>query len=187
MNSQEKIIAAYMAEKLNENDENIAKVLSSIMTLESGDSNEDEETRSIELKEDPDGQVTAKSFKLYNIMKISNYDLGKFLLEEIGIASFEETKLKITFGLLKLIYEFYPKLTYDFNDTDAKILLIIFQLKKKSITPPEVYDLYLQNFTPSVSTDQIQRSLDFFKEMRVIKYLGNGLYEVRERITYERN
>lgn len=187
MNKKEEIIKALFAEKFGETDEIVAQTISKIINLEIGNSNEDDETRSIDIVEDSDGKITAKSFKLYNIMKVSNYDLGKLLIEETTLALVEDTRLKITLGLIKMLYEFYPKLTYAFNDTDAKILLTIYQLQKKSITPPEVYDTYLQNFTTSVSTAQIERSLNFLKDMRVLKYLGNGNFEVREKMTYERN
>lgn len=191
MINQEQTIKAFVAENAQGMDADtqqyIARALNAAVTLERGNSNEAEETRSVSLKEDTDGKVTAKSLKLFNLMKVSYYDLFGFLAEEIIIALTEDSRTKIITSLFKLFYSFYPKLTYTFNDTDAKILMAIWQMNKQKWTADEVLDAYTQKNTPSVSTEQIQRSLNFLNELRVVKYLGKGVYEQREKVTYERH
>lgn len=191
MVNQKEIIAAFVSEKMqgidSEINEKIVRALNAAITLEKGDSNEAEETRSITLKEDTDGKITAKSMKLFNLMKVSYYDLFGFLSKEIAIGLTEDSRVKILISLFNLFYDFYPKFSYAFNETDAKVLMVIWQLNKKGFTAEEVLEEYTKNHTPSVSTAQIQRSLIFFKDMRVIKDLGKGQYEVKEKITYERN
>jgi hypothetical protein len=191
MINQDEIIKAFIAEKWQNTDANtrqiIARALNAAVTLEEGNSNEAEETRSISLKEDTDGKVTAKSIKLSNLMKVSYYDLLSLLTKEIIIGLNEDTRTKILTSLVSLFLDFYPKLTHAFNDMDAKILLTIWQTGKKTFIVDDVFQAYAQQYTPSVSADQIQRALSFFKEMRVVKYIGSGQYELKEEVIYERN
>lgn len=191
MANQKEIIAAFVSEKMHgvdaETASQIVRALNASVTLEQGNSNEADETRSVTLKEDSDGKVSAKSIKLFNLMKVSAYDLFGFLSKEITIGLTEDSRIKILVSLFNLLYDFYPKLTYTFNEMDAKILTAIWQLNKKTITAEEVLDSYGQTNTPSVSTAQMQRSLAFFSELKVIKNLGKGQYEVKEKITYERS
>jgi hypothetical protein len=191
MATQKEIIAAFVVEKIHDVDaetaNQIVRALNASVTLEQGNSNEDDETRSISLKEDTDGKITAKSMKLFNLMKISYYDLFGFLSKEVAIGFTEDSRVKIIVSLFNLFYDFYPKFAYTFNETDAKVLLAIWQLNKKSFSAEEVLEEYAKNHTPSVASAQIARSLTFFKDMRVVKDLGKGQYEVKEKITYERS
>ena len=164
----------------------IAKQLNKFIDLEKGKSNENDETRSVTIVVDKDGTVSAESFKLYNV-RVSLKDVGKFALEtSLSLLLTDDIKFQIVLSLLNIVDEFFPKLTITFNETDAKILLAIYQLNQQKVTIADVSDRYAETNTPSVSDDQIKRSLDLFDSKDVLRALANGVYEVREEMTYER-
>jgi hypothetical protein len=191
MTIKEKIIKAFIAEKLQINEteinEGVFNTINASINLEIGESNEADEIRSISLLEDTDGKVTAKSIKLYNLMRVSLYDIVGFCLKETSILFTEDNKVKIIYALMNLLLDFYPKLTYSFNDTDAKILMAIWNIRKSTITIDEINASYSQLSSTIIEISQLQRSLEFFKTLRVLKYLGNDQYQVKEKIIYERN
>ena len=90
-------------------------------------------------------------------------------------------------SLLNLVYEFWPKLNYAFNDQDAKILLNIWQQDGKEVTAAEIAGVYRQSFGQDIDADRVARSLKFFYKLKVLKYKGDGKYQARENMTYERN
>ena len=184
---RQEVLRAVIGERLADVDENVLRVLDAVVTLEEGNSNEAEEIRAIKIKEDTDGKVSAKSFKLYNLMKVSFYDLAGFLLKESTILLTKDTRVKVIMSLLNLVYEFWPKLNYAFNDQDAKILLNIWQQGKKEVTAAEIAGVYQQSFGQDIDPDRVARSLEFFHKLKVLKYKGDGKYQARERMTYERN
>ncbi len=194
MNKKEKIVKAFLEAKFQSNDldpvinsnalaPTFLKTFNAFVDLEIGETAEDEEYRSITVTEDTDGSYKAESIKLYNLMKISFYDLFGFLAKETSIGLTEDTAIKFGLSMFNLIYDFYPKLKYTFNATDAKILYSIYKLNKKEFTIQELSDA-----NPSVfSEEQLNRSFNFYKDLRIVKYLGNDRYLLKEKVIYERN
>lgn len=193
MNKEETALRAFIIEKLSEAglkaDETTIQALLAGVSLEEGEPNEAEEIRTIRIKEDADGRVTAKSIKLYNLLKVSPHDLMDFLLKEATVFIAEDTKVKVFLALLILLHEFTPKLAYSFNETDARILLAINSLNVKNFAVSDIEDAYSRRFGEPLKPGQAERAVDFFKskQIKVLKYLGDGKYTKKERMVYERN
>lgn len=185
------VLRAFIAEKLAEQgleaEDNMLNALAEIVTLEEGQSLESEEVRSIYLSEATDGKPSAKSIKLYNLMRISYHDLIGFLLKESAILFTEDDRLKAVFSVFNLLHEFYPKLTYTFNEQDAGILLALYESGKKEFPAAEIPGLYRQRYRKTLPETQLTRSLDAFVSLKVLRYLGEGKYAVREKMVYERH
>ena len=90
-------------------------------------------------------------------------------------------------SLLNLLFEFYPKLKVSFNEQDALLLLSIHTLGSDQFTAEDVASAYRQRCGETVTIERISRSLNYFNELRVLKYLGDGQYIARERVIYERH
>jgi hypothetical protein len=185
------ILKAFLAEQFQahglEINDAILKAITSTVQIEEGEPDESQETRSVKITEDTDGKLAAQSFKFYNIIKMSYHDLVGFLLKESGIYFMEDDKVKIFFSILFLLHDFSPKLTYKFNETDAKILLAIYENDRKEFSVADVQAAYQQHFAQALSEEQASRSLNHFKDLKVVEYLGAGKYLPREKMTYERN
>lgn len=190
MNKEKAALRAFLIKKLTEAgwevDETTLNALLSSVILEEGEPDEAKETRTISIKEDTDGKITAESVKLFNLMKVSYHDLMGFLIKEATILLTEDTKVKVFLSLLNLLHEFYPKLTYAFNETDAKILSAIYFLKKEAFTVTEVEEAYSNQNSDLLPSGRAERALDFFTSLKATKYLGNGQYATREKMVYER-
>ena len=191
MTKKETTLRAFIAEKLSEQgmefDENVFKAIVSSVTLEEGDPIESEEIRSVYLKEATDGKPSAKSIKLYNLMKISYHDLTGFILKQSVIFLTEDNKTKAILSVFNLLHEFYPKLTYTFNEQDAGILLALYESGKNEFLSAEVPGLYQLRYGKPLTESQLSRSLDAFVELKVLRYLGDGKYAIRENMIYERH
>ena len=191
MKKKEVVLRTFITEKLAERnleaDESILEAFGSSVRLEEGTPDETEEIRAIKIKEDTDGKVTAKSIKLYNLMKVSYYDLFGFLIKEAAIPFVEETRAKIIFALLILLHEFYPKMAHTFNEQDARLLLLIQELGKKEFKADELSEAYQQHFDQAITTAKVSRSLNYFTDLKVLKYLNDDKYIAEEKMTYERN
>jgi len=191
MIKKEAILRAYVEEKLSDLgmdfDEEVFNALVKAVTLEEGEPIESEEIRSVYLQEGSDGKPTAKSIKFYNLMKISYHDLLGFLLKESTIFFTEDSRLKAMFSIFNLLHEFYPKLSYTFNEQDAGILLSLYDSGKKEFLSEEVPALYQTRYGKSLSDVQLSRTLDTLVEIKVLRYLGEGKYTIREKMIYERN
>jgi len=191
MTKKEAILHAFFAENLSkqgmELDEDTFDALVSAITLEEGEPIESEETRSVYLKESTDGKPTAKSIKLYNLMKISYQDIIGFILKQSAVLFTEDNRLKAIFSVFNLLNEFYPKLSYNFNEQDAGILLAVYDSGKKEFLPAEIQALYQQRYGKPLTDIQLSRSFEAFKELKVLRYLGDGKYAIREKMIYERH
>ena len=191
MRQEQLVLRAYLREKLSEQgleaDETILNAITARIALEEGEPDESKETRAITITEDTDGTIAAKSIKLYNLMRVSLHDLFGFLLKETTIVFTEDNRLKLILSLLNLLHEFYPKLTYKFNQQDAKILLSIYALGKREFSIAEIAEAHQQKHDAAITEEQLKRSLQFFKDLYVLRYLGDGQYLLREKMTYERN
>lgn len=190
MRKEEEILRAFLVEKLSEAgltpDEGVLELMARAVTLEEGNPDEESETRHITIQEDTDKKTTAKSIKLYNLMTVSFYDLTGFLLKEMSILLSKDTRVMVFLSLLNLLHEFYPKLAYRFNETDAKILSAIYHLNKGRFSASELSNAYSLQFGESLTAGQMERSLIFFDRLKVLKSLSDGNYAVKERMTFER-
>jgi len=190
MQDKKKLIKDHFRKELSEleiEDGLLNKMISKIK-LEEGESIESDEFRHITIREDTDGSFSAKSIKYYNLINLSMYDFVGFLLKESTILLTQSVKVKVIMSLLNLIYEFYPKLTYQFNELDAKILLAIYAQKGEAFDTNILQNSYKSEFNEDISIQQLERSFSFFKRLEVIKSVrGTNQYKAKERIIYERN
>lgn len=191
MRQEEAALRAFLREKLAENnleaDEKALDVVAAVTKLEEGEPDEEKETRYIPIREGTDGKVTAESIKWYNLMKISFHDLSGFLIKETAILFSQDARIQVFLSLLNLLHEFYPKLTYQFNETDARILLAIHNLGNEKFMIPELLDSYMQYFGKPLPASQAERSLNFFEQMKVLTNSEDGSYSKREEMYYERD
>lgn len=180
----------FLSQKLEsvglEMEEAVLQALSAAVVLEEGDPKEEEETRTVRLTEDTDGEITADRLHWYNLMRVSFHDLTGFLIKESAIILTEDTRLKVFLSLLNLLHEFYPKLTMPFNQADAKVLSAIYFLEKKTFSLPDLEASYARQFSEPLPQERSSRALNSFAALKIIKPLGEGQYQVRERMTYER-
>jgi hypothetical protein len=186
MKKKEEALREFVTELFPDPDENVIRTIAAVTELERGETNESQETRKIKITEDTDGKITAKSIKMYNLIKVSFHDLIGFLGKGAAIPFLEDTRVKIIFALFTLLHDFFPKLTYEFNEQDAKLLLGIFELRRNEFTAKDIAES-CQRFAPALTEDQINRSLGYFKKLKVLKQLAGGRYVVREKMIYERN
>jgi hypothetical protein len=196
MQKEKAVLRAFLIEKMAEAeiavDESILQAVQSIVTLEEGDSNEAEETRSIHIKEATDGTFSATSIKLYNIVRISKSDL----LETLGNAALgiigEDKQWKVALAILLALKQIYKNLTHTFNALDAKILLSILQVTyegKKAFSIADITEKYIVLFGEAIPDTQVARSIKSFKAINTVKNAGytDSLYKISERFVYERD
>ncbi len=191
METQNKILRKFITERfevqgIKPNAQSISAIYK-VVSLEKGIPPEEGETRKVTVIEDTDGEISAKSISLYNLLKVSFQDLRGFLLKETTILFTEDEKVKIVFSLLNLIHEFMPKLAYSFNKQDSKLLLSIFNINLDSFSGSVVADQYRLLYNESITDEQLFRSINFFVAMKILRNLGNDTYELRQKMEYERN
>ena len=182
----EKTLRAFLEEKTGGVDEKVFSAVNAAVRFEKGEGTEAGETRTVKIIEDTDGSITADSFKLYNLMRVSFHDLAGFLLKESTILLTEDVKIKVIMSLINLVFEFVPKLAHRFNDQDAKVLYAIWQMGKVPFTAEQVTEQYGENFDPAIDPDKVSRSLKSLYQLKVLKYQGEGQYSARERMIYEK-
>ena len=102
---------------------------------------------------------------------MSFHDLIGLLIKGAAIP-LEDSRVKIVLALLALFHEFYSKLTYEFNEQDAKLLLGIFELGKKEFTAKDIAESCGQRFALTLTEDRVSRSLEYFKDLKVLKQLS---------------
>lgn len=146
-------------------------------------SDESEEERSITTKQDSTGKLTAESIKLWNLSKISTYDLFQFVWKQAGLLIFDDPVKKILYGLGTLLVEYYPKVKHEFNEQDAKVLFSIAKLKRKEFTTGALLAQYNEDFETEINEDSLEDSLDELIEWNVIERTDAKHYEIKERIT----
>lgn len=186
MRQEELVLREFVHELFPGKDDTVLQVLDKIVSLEKGDPKEDEETRKVTITEDKDSTVTAKSIKPYNLMRMSFHDLTGLLLRGTALPLFEDTKLKIAYGVLSLIHEFYPKISYSFNEQDSRLLLVILELGRSEFTQIELAEADRARYGEEIDEEKIHRSLNVLEQIKVIKDIGEGKFVVREKMIYER-
>ena len=190
MKKKEQILRAFIKEKLEqegwEADEKIMDAILSNVKIEEGTPPLDQEVRSTTIIEDTDGTHTSESIKLYNLIKIKNYDLTGFAIKQNAAIFTNDDKLKIAFTLLNLFHEFYAHTKHKFNPQDTKVLVMIYEQGGETFSLEKLNEVNNSNFTPPVSNDGILNSLNKLIDRRVIKRLGDNEYKAIDRIIYER-
>ena len=187
MNQKDKeALSAFVQASLQEKgwqlDEPTLKKLGTIVQLTPAESDLSEETRQVTIEQDSSGKVSASSFKLWNVAQISMHDLWGFIGKEIGILWFDETAKKMIYSLVMLIHEFYPKLKVTFSDQEAQVLFAIAQLKQNAFTAQELFPVFAEAFSSSLSEVQMEASLEVLVQHRVIERTAVKEYKIREKI-----
>lgn len=158
--------------------------------LQEGASNEEEEERGhVLIEENHHGELSAKHVSLYNLINVSWYDIFGFGLSAAPIMIMPaNTAYQIAYACVKLIYDFYPKLTYEFKkEKDAKILGSIALLGKEKFTLKEVKESLKENFKEELAGDYFSRAIAFFRKKAILRYIGNDYYQLEEEMSYERS
>ena len=191
MNQNQEVLRAFLSEKLQEQgvaaDETLLNGLMEHVVIREGQSDVNEEERSIEIKKGTDNKTTSKRISAFNLLELSFTDVFDLVLAGGGLTVMGgASKLAYTFAICALLNEFIKKATTELNETDSKILLALYQLGKKSFQPEELQASYAKEFGETLAADQLQRSLDAFKKGSIIRYKGENNYQLRERMTYER-
>ena len=189
LKADKQALAAFLRERLAKKNIEIAPDLMTRIVQEidlvERPPDESKEIRNIRNKVDTAGDVTSSSFKLYNIAKIPIYDLIGLWGKEMGILLFEDTAAKIIYAIAMLIHEFYPKLTVEFDEQEAKILYCLGVLGKKkneTFIIKEIDNAYMLLFEGKLSNKQIMASLDVLIDYQVVKRLSKTDYKLVESI-----
>jgi len=155
--------------------------------LKEGDSDESQEERSIRIKEGPYDEVTATHFSFYNLVEVDFYDLLGLGLNAAPIMMMgAEPKVKIILAILKIVYDFYPKLEYEFNETDSRILLVIADLGNVVFTQETVEVAYTEKYNIAIDSKRLYRAIGFFRKKGILRHTGDGKYRLEEKVSYER-
>lgn len=191
MNQNQEALHAFLSEQLEEQglavDETLLNGLLQHVVIREGQSDVNQEERSINIKKGADDKTIASRISAFNLLELSFTDVFDLVLAGGSLTVMTgASKLAYTFAICTLINEFIKKTSTEFNETDAKILLALYQLGKKSFQPEEVQASYAKEFGEPLAADQLQRSLDAFKKGFIIRYQGDNNYKLRERMTYER-
>lgn len=192
MTQNQEILRAYLSEELEQAgyspDASALDLLSLHISLRAGVSKESDEVRSVTIKENTDGKYSGKHFSLYNLAEVSFYDLLGLGLDAVPIAGMNgKPFLQVAYAVLKLVHKFYPKLSYNLTETDAKILVAVRYLEKKEFTLADLKASFLQQFGTTIDEARFSRAIDFFRKKFILRYKGEGIYQLRERIEYIRN
>lgn len=186
MENKKEILKAFLEEEFRkqniELDQATINAISSQIEFTPRPTDESEQVKSIKLKQDSSGKVTAESIKLWNITQISTEDLLKFLGKEIGILMFDDTIKKIIYAFGMLLLEYYPKLKHSFNEQDAKVIFSIAKLQKKNFTTEELNQQFKQDFEEGISEEKLEDSLDELIEWKVVKRTAAKQYALKENI-----
>lgn len=191
MNQNQEVLRAFLSEKLQAQglaaNETLLNGLLEHVVIREGQSDVNEEERAIEIKKGTDNKTSATRISAFNLLELSFTDVFDLVLAGGGVTVMGgASKLAYTFAICALLNEFIKKATTELNETDAKILLALYQLGKKSFQPEELQASYVKEFGEPLAADQLQRSLDAFKKGSIIRYKGDNNYQLRERMTYER-
>ena len=184
--TQKEVLKAFLEEAFNRQswpmDEEALALLHQAINLSERPPDESESYRTAYVRQESDGKVTARSIKLYNISQVELTDLFGLLYKEMGLIWFEETAPKVLYGLGTLLIDFLPRLKYEFNEQDAKLLMCIVKLNKKQFKKTEMADQYKSSYRKALGQDKLDASIALFKDLRVIKSVGEGEYKIVEKI-----
>ena len=184
--TQKEVLKAFLEEAFNRQswpmDEEALALLHQAINLSERPPDESESYRTAYVRQESDGKVSARSIKLYNISQVKLSDLFKLLFKESQLILTENVMLKVLFGLGSILIDFLPKLEYKFNEQDAKLLMCIVKLNKKQFKKIELADQYKSSYQEALGQDKLDASITLFKDLRVIKSVGEGEYKIVEKI-----
>ena len=194
MNQSEKLLQAHFESNFQEAgltiDQDSLNALARSIQLEEGESNEEDEYRSVDIHQDTDDKVTAKQWKLFNTIKINFRDIFGLGVDAMPIMIMgTQPQWLLAFAVLKLIYKYIsnPGLTVEFNEIDAKILLAIYKLNKKEVERDEIKVVYEKEFVEALSVERLGKAISFFRKQYILKHQYDEVYKVTESMTYERD
>lgn len=185
--NEERIISAFLAEKFKEHSwEWDEKVLEFILPHIEVEEENDDDYRTIHIDIDAEKNITASSIKLLNLSKVNIYQWLKTINTETiiltGLLLDQVTAYKAISALSILLFDFYPHLEIKFKEQDAKIIYAISKLGKKQFNLDELANSYKAIFTKTISLEDIRWTLDWLKEVKVIKSLEDNNYQLIEKI-----
>lgn len=196
MQDPQKILRIYLEEQFQaegmQPDEQVMKHLLKGIRLEEGNTDESQEERSVSVKEDHHGTTSAEMFHWYRLIKLDFHDLFGLGMDATAIMMMSaQPVFQIAFATLKVIHTYLPKLKYEFqHEDDAKILGAIALLnkgeKKEQFTLQEVQASLAKHFATSVEDAYLQKAIDFFRKLAILRYVGNDRYQIEQKIDYER-
>lgn len=191
MNQSQQVLRAFLAEKMEEQGVTADLILLNRLTehvvLREGRSDIKEEDRAIDITKGTDNKYAATRISAFNLLELSFTDVFGMVLSGGEIALLGPiSSLAYAFAICGVINEFIQKTKAPLNETDAKILLALYRLKKKRFTPEELQAAYLEEFKEALADDQLQRSLASFKQKYIVRYRGENIYQLRELVTYDR-
>lgn len=186
------ILRAFIAEKLAplgcQLDDESFFLLESQLTLSEAGRPEREEIRSVDLKTHTDGKVSAGMFSLYQVSQISLNDLFGLALKEAGVLMMhEDTKIKITLAFLAVVHDFFKLLNIELNESEARVLLAVYDIDKPAFSAADIKEAYRQRFVKPISADRLDVFLDAFVRMTILGFdKRTALYAKRQRIHLNR-
>lgn len=191
-NLQTQILAAFLQEKLapagQELDAESFALLADHLALSPIDGPEAEQTRSVELKQSPDGKVSGVLFSLYNITRLSLHDLVGLALKGAAIFTMAtETRVKITLAILALANDFYKHIKLELSENEAKVLLAVFDVEPETYTTADVQKTYEQRFGTAIDLPQVNGFLQLFAKMNILHFDPlKQQYANQQRISFTR-
>lgn len=160
----------------------ISEVFNRVTRVESAPVPEKDKDRTITLKEDTDKKISAKSIKIPNLQELNLRDLAEIVVDGTAIVWIEDTRIKIAYGVVKLLFKFHSKMEYKFNEQDSRLLLCIFNLQPNSFTATEVVDEYQEKYDESLPAENLNASMDLFEKLKVLERVSPGTYRLEEKI-----
>lgn len=127
--------------------------------------------RSIDLEIFSNGTVSAKSIKLYNIIRFPQWQFQSSLLKlSAGAAAISTLQPVATvLGLLALLHEFIDQASKTYTELDARVLLCIYRLGRLChlSTIPAAYEQYFGEPLTQEELDQALRLLSDYRSIRL--------------------
>lgn len=185
---QKEVLEAYLSNLFKQQgetlDDSTLNALHQVVDLEERPPSEKESYRTLHGEVDTDGTVDFHSIKLFNLSQVSLQDLFSLLHKEMGILLFEDTKLKILYGLGALILDFYPHLKFEFNEQDSRVLLAVSELQKNPFTKEELANQYKATNGSALEDEKLTASINHLKDMKVLvaKEKEVVVYQLKEKI-----
>ena len=145
------------------------------------------ERRALDLTENSLGEVTATSFKPYNLLQLQQVPFQQAsiaLLAGGGAALTKGAAVGTVLGLLALFGAFLQHAKKEYNAQDAKVLLAIYHLGKQchlATIAPE----YQRLFAEELPADSLTESLNTLALFRTVSRVGETI-EIIETVNLTR-
>ena len=191
MDENQQILKAYLKEDLQKHthpaEDILLDWLGNHIFLEEGQSDISKEERTLYLKDNYLGIPSARLKSWYNVVKINTHDLIGLSISAVPIMGMAgKPYFQIAWAILALAHSFSSKLEYkDFEPLDAKILAALFELKKEDFTIPELMAAFKAKYEDELTEERLNKAIGFFRTKNILRYLGNHIYRLQEKIKYE--